>query len=114
MKTRLTLRPGQNGTKKLVARYGDRLLRVRYIYDADTGKRYKTAEIIVEETAWTPGRTQVHGPNDRVWVEIGYDDAELRRRLLSKGAVWRPRERLWSVPWRTVRALGIEWRVVDG
>jgi len=28
METRLTLRPGQNGTKKLLERYGERLVRV--------------------------------------------------------------------------------------
>lgn len=36
METRLTLRPGQPGTRKLVARYGERLVRVRYLYDAAT------------------------------------------------------------------------------
>ena len=34
METRLTLRPGQPGTRKLVERYGERLVRVRYVYDA--------------------------------------------------------------------------------
>ena len=36
MQTRLTLRPGQSGTKKLVDRFGERLIRVRYLYDART------------------------------------------------------------------------------
>jgi hypothetical protein len=31
--TRLTLKPGQRGTHKLAAKYGDRLVRVRYRYD---------------------------------------------------------------------------------
>jgi hypothetical protein len=30
LKTRLTLTPGANGTKKLVERYGERLICVRY------------------------------------------------------------------------------------
>jgi hypothetical protein len=33
METRLSLAPGQNGTKKLLARYGERLVCVRYRYD---------------------------------------------------------------------------------
>ena len=33
MRTRLTLKPGQRGTKQLVAEYGDRLVCVRYRYD---------------------------------------------------------------------------------
>ena len=113
METRLTLRPGQNGTKKLVAQYGERLIRVRYLYDAKRQKRYKTVELIIEETAWTPGARSQHRPDDRVLVRIGYGEAELRRRLLSHGAVWRPRLRLWEIRWRAVRTLGIEWRVVE-
>jgi len=33
VETRLSLAPGQNGTKKLVATYGERLVCVRYRYD---------------------------------------------------------------------------------
>src|SRR3989337_4595328 len=46
--------PGQRGTRKQVAAYGDRLICIRYRYDAEKKKRYKTAELIIEETAWTP------------------------------------------------------------
>jgi len=31
VETRLTLRPGQSGTKKLLERYGERLVRVRHL-----------------------------------------------------------------------------------
>ena len=34
MEARVTLRPGQRGTKKLVRRFGERLICVRYCYDA--------------------------------------------------------------------------------
>ena len=54
METRLSLAPGQNGTKKLLATYGERLLRVRYRYDAKHGVRHKTVELIVETTPWSP------------------------------------------------------------
>lgn len=46
MRARSTLRPGQPGTRKLVQEYGERLLRVRYRYDALKRKRYTTAEIL--------------------------------------------------------------------
>ncbi len=55
MKTRLTLKPGQRGTEKMVSRYGDRLVRVRYRYDERRGRRLKTVELIVDETDWEPG-----------------------------------------------------------
>src|SRR5713226_1277422 len=51
MEIRLTLRPGMSGTKKLLARYGERLVCVRYRYDRATGRRVKTAELIVEDVA---------------------------------------------------------------
>ena len=54
METRLSLVPGQNGTKKLVTRYGDRLVCVRYRYDAQRKVRHKTVELIVETTPWDP------------------------------------------------------------
>ncbi len=63
MRTRLKLKPGQRGTKKLQAMYGDRLVCVRYRYDPDTGRRFKTIEIIVEEKEWTP-RNQNHDQAD--------------------------------------------------
>jgi hypothetical protein len=54
MITRLKLKPGQNGTKKLVAEYGDALICVRYRYDRASCTRAKTVEIVVEKKSWTP------------------------------------------------------------
>ncbi len=54
MKSRLNLKPGQKGTKKLVEKYGDTLLYVRYRYDESRGVRLKTVEIVVEEKPWQP------------------------------------------------------------
>ena len=53
MEARATLRPGQKGTKKLVTRFGDRLICVRYRYDTTRGKRFTTVELIVDESDWT-------------------------------------------------------------
>jgi hypothetical protein len=67
METRLSLVPGQNGTKKLLARCGERLVCVRYRYDAARKARHKTVELIVETTPWTPNRRNPRrGPEDRV------------------------------------------------
>ena len=54
MKARLTLQPGQDGTRKLVEKYGDRLLYVRYRYDPVRKRRVKTVELIEEEVPWLP------------------------------------------------------------
>ncbi len=53
MKTRVKLKPGQKGTKKLLERYGDAHVCVRYRYDSVKCKQQKTAEIEVSETDWT-------------------------------------------------------------
>jgi hypothetical protein len=48
-RTRLTLTPGASGTKKLLARYGKRLVCVRYHYDAERPRRITTVELLDEE-----------------------------------------------------------------
>jgi hypothetical protein len=58
MDTKLTLKPGQRGTKKLMKEYGDRLICVRYRYDNETQMRYKTVELVVDTTHWTPRKKE--------------------------------------------------------
>jgi hypothetical protein len=50
------IRPGQKGTKQLLAQYGDLLICVRYQYDAQRKKRFKTVELLVSERDWEPPR----------------------------------------------------------
>jgi hypothetical protein len=54
MLIRTVRKPGEPGTQKLVARYGERLVSVRYRYDPAKGKRNKTVELIVAEEDWRP------------------------------------------------------------
>src|SRR6185503_13336166 len=53
-RVRLHLKPGQKGTKQLLEQYGDRLVCVRYRYDAERKKRFKTVEFLVAERDWEP------------------------------------------------------------
>src|SRR5882672_3898114 len=78
MEIRLTLRRGMSGTKKLLARYGERLVCVRYRYDRATGRRVKTAELIVEDVAWAGRRVISWGKNGTriysgIWCHIPVD-----------------------------------------
>ena len=113
METRLTLRPGMPGTKKLVARYGERLVCVRYLYDETRGRRLKTVELVIEEAPWY-GRARKPRRNDHdlVGVRIAWDEADLRVAVKKAGGIWRPRQRLWEMPWVAVRTLGIGHRVI--
>ena len=113
METRLTLRPGMPGTKKLQDRYGERLVCVRYLYDEATGKRYKTVELIVDDATWQgkPRRPRIQD-HDMVAVRIAWADLETRIAIKAAGAIWRPRHRLWEVDWKTVRKLKLQDKVV--
>lgn len=115
MQTRLTLRPGMPGTKKLLARYGKRLVCVRYVYDEARGRRLKTVELVIDEAPWR-GRPRRPRRNDHdlVGVRIAWDETELRIAVKKAGAIWRPRQKLWEISWDAVRALGIGNRVVAG
>ena len=116
METRLTLRPGQNGTRKLAERFGKRLVRVRYRYDETLRRRYTTVELIVAESAWTPNARKprnTRSPDDMVYVRIGYGEEGLRAKLKALGALWRPQHKLWELPWGVVRGLDLQDRVVQ-
>ncbi len=55
MRARLIPRPGRRGTKKFCAGgYEGRLLDVRYRYDEERRKRFKTVELLVDEIGWEP------------------------------------------------------------
>ncbi len=58
MQTKLTMKPGEDGTKKLLEIYGDKLVRVRYRYDAEKKLRYKTVELIVDVAEWEPPQNE--------------------------------------------------------
>ena len=53
MKSYAHLKPGQKGTRRLVDKYGESLLCVRYRYDEIRGVKLKTVVIIVEEKPCT-------------------------------------------------------------
>lgn len=115
METRLTLRPGMPGTKKLIARYGERLVCVRYLYDEARGRRLKTVELVIDEAPWR-GRPRRPRRNDHdlVGVRVAWDETDLRIAVKKAGGIWRPRQKLWEISWDVVRALGIGHRVVTG
>lgn len=114
MEIRLTRRPGQAGTKKLVERYGERLVCVRYRYDAAFGRRLKTVELVVDSAPWTPRvRAPRRSHDDIVAVRISWRETDLRERAKRLGAIWRPEQRLWEMRWEHARTLGIASRVVE-
>lgn len=105
LRTRLTLTPGANGTKKLVEQYGERLICVRYRYDSKRRKRIKTVELIEEESEWiAPGAIYL--------VKIGFEEASLREKIKSTGARWNRERKVWMTTGQVVRSLELQDRVV--
>jgi len=114
METRATLRPGQKGTQKLLERYGERLVCVRYRYDAKACRQCKTVELIVSSAAWQPNhRKPRRRDDDIVAVRIAWHETDLRERAKRLGAVWRPAQKLWEIAWGDAQRLGIAARVVS-
>ena len=103
-KTRLTLPAGAPGTKRLVERYGERLLCVRYRYDRERRVRIKTVELIEEETPWLPR-------NALYLVKIDWEETDLQVRAKKVGGTWDRERRRWRMTPEAVRALNLLSRV---
>jgi hypothetical protein len=112
MRTRLKLNPGQRGTKKLLAQYGDQLVCVRYRYDAEQKKRFKTVELIVDEIAWEPKARRIAG-DTLVRIRVTLPEVEVRRQVKQVGGRWDPKRRVWELRYDRVIALGLEARIVE-
>src|SRR6266704_2539048 len=72
-----------------LARYGERLVCVRYRYDSATGRRVKTAELIVQDIAWAgrarkprPQRPRASRRSDRLERERTARGSQARGRYL--------------------------------
>ncbi|MBM3131254.1 MAG: hypothetical protein FJ009_21855 [Chloroflexi bacterium] len=111
MTTRLTLKRGQKGTKRLLAEYGDALVCVRYRYDAQKKKRYKTVELIVEAIDWRPLPKRPKADAIAA-IKVNWGEAELGRRVKQAGGKWNPQKKVWELRYDQVVKLKLEQRIV--
>jgi hypothetical protein len=109
----LYLKPGQKGTKQLLAQHGDRLICVRYRYDAQRKKRLKTVELIVAERDWDPPPSRP-GADRLVDLRVAFADVAVRERVKQAGGTWNPERRVWQLRYDYVVALGLTNRIVSG
>ncbi len=110
-KTRLTLQPGQRGARTLSARYGDQLVCVRYRYDEQQKRRFKTVELIVAESGWEPSKPY-RQDKSLVHIRVGMPEVEVRRRVKRAGGRWHPQRRVWELRYDRVMEIGLENRIV--
>jgi hypothetical protein len=107
MKVGLTLHPGNRGTKKLASEYGDKLVCVRYRYDAIRKKRLKTVETIVEEIPWAPKP----GKDDPVFLKIRWNEKSLQTKIKNCQGRWN--KKLWILPYGEAKKLDLLSRMVE-
>ncbi|MCB1843945.1 MAG: hypothetical protein KDI09_13360 [Halioglobus sp.] len=112
-----TLKPGQPGTRRFQACWGDKLVAVRYRRSANTV--YTTIEIIVDEREQPrPGVSLNAVHADRraamVAVRIAYEEHVLRNAAKRNHARWDKTHKVWLMPRGTAVALGLQDRVVEG
>ena len=112
MRTLLHLRPGQKGTKQLLAQYGDRLVCVRYRYDAERRKRFKTVELIVAERDWDPPAPRFMA-DTIVGVRVGFTEMEMRDQVKQAGGKWNRSCKVWEMRYDQVVTLKLEARIVE-
>src|SRR5690242_16425995 len=110
MRIGLNIRPGRSGTKKLVALYGERLICVRYRYDEQRKKRFKTVELIIEEADWEPV-AKPFKDHEIVGVQIGYEEKDLRDKVREAGGTWNRTQKLWQIRYGRAVKLGLKRRV---
>jgi hypothetical protein len=94
------LKPGQKGTQRLLAEFGETLVCVRYRYDEQTGDNVTTVEIIVDRR---PGKKPLFHDADLVAVAVAYDEKSLREKLKVAGGRWDPKEKCWKVRFGSIR-----------
>ena len=108
MDVKLTLQPGDRGTKKLLAEFGDKLVCVRYRYDKELRKRFKTVEVIVEEISWKPPPPK----NTIVSLKVKVTEKELHLLIRNAGGRWDKDKKLWRMPYGMAAGLGLKERIV--
>lgn len=105
-----TLRAQQPGTLKLVRRYGDALLCVRYRDDPVRHSRCTTVELVIDER---PAPVSLKGSPRFVELLTPLRDRALRERALAQGAKWIPSREVWVAPLHVAQHLKLDYRLVS-
>jgi hypothetical protein len=106
------MQPGKPGTKKLVERYGDNLICVRYRYDDQNKMMHKTIEIIIESKPFKVCNKKTHKYKN-MNIRIGYNEVDLRSRIKTCGGRWDPQKKLWNLSYKKIKELDLLERIVD-
>jgi len=106
MRAKTKLKPGQDGAKSLLDRYGGQLLCVRYRYGEARGLRHKTIEMIAETIPWSRQMAEIPSATI-VGLKIGLRQVELQTAVRQAGGKWKQKLRLQGLRYDKVLALGL-------
>ena len=111
--TRTTaLRHSPYPSKGFLAQYGDRLICVRYRYNAKRRRRLKTVERVVAERYLESPPTRF-ARDQIVGLRVAFAEAAVRDRVKQAGGTWNPERRVWQLRYDRVVDLGLSRRIVD-
>jgi hypothetical protein len=110
MHTQAALQPGQTGSKKLMAQYGEPLVCMRYRDDVTRQQRLTTVEWIAEETPWHPVRGVSKGA-EVVGIRVDVQEVSLRNQVNQEGGRWNPTQRLRELRHDQALKLGLKDRI---
>lgn len=94
-----TYSPAQNGAKRLALRHGDQLVCVRHRLSEDGGLRHTTVELLIETTP------VVSRQRSLITLSLPQATRAQRAQLLSCGAKWDTRHRVWLMPYMVAKGL---------
>jgi hypothetical protein len=83
---------------------------VRYRYDERLKRRYKTAELIVDEIAWEPKPPRAGTLVNVRFRNMGYS---LHRQIVDCGGRWDKKKLIWRLRYDKAVELGLRDRIVD-
>ncbi|WP_068826930.1 hypothetical protein [Pseudomonas sp. BMS12] len=106
-----TLKPGKNGTKRLVERYGNQLVAVRYRLDRKTNTSYTTVELIVEQK-YALFQTQPQAADPIVALRIFFHENDLQRQIKNAGGKWDKNNQVWLIAQSEAESLGLAGRII--
>ena len=112
------MKPGQPGTKRLQAHYGEQLVCVRYRHDPQNRRRLTTVELIVDSGFYYPTDKPHRRGHDiaidrDVMVRIDYQETELRQKIKQAGGIWQPERKRWKVSQSKAETLGLSARIEE-
>ena len=85
---------------------------MRYRYDAQRKKRFKTVEPLLAEHDWEPPRPRF-AHDQIVGLRVAFADVIVRNRVKQAGGTWNPERRVWQLRYDRVVALGLNSRIAD-